>query len=129
LDSFLNQWKGYGPKYPHGGDPGVKMYQELAHTVTNVDGAAQAFNASQHILAVWLGVGPTTLQGTTPLGQTIQSYLSEATGPPHHKQPTPIGPPLHSGIPLPGPNNKGPSVPAPNSRHGSPLKHLLGGGQ
>lgn len=129
LDAFLSEWKGYAPKYPQGGDPGAKMYQELAYVVTNADGATQFFNASQHILAVWLGAGPTMLQGTTPFGQAIQDYLSEATGPPHHQQPTPIGPPLHDGIPLPGPDKKGPSVPAPNSGHGSPLKHLLGAGQ
>lgn len=122
LDAFLSEWKGYAPKYPAGGNPGVKMFQELAHVVTNVGGATQPQNASQHVLAVWLGAGPTSAQGTTPTGQLFQHYLDEMYGPPHHAPTVPIGPRLPGGLPLSGPPAAGP---LPNVA-GSPLP-VMGG--
>jgi len=120
LDAFLGEWKGFAPKYPQGGDPGTKMYQALAYVVTNGAGATQPINASQHILAVWLGAGPTMLQGTGPLGQSLQDYLSEMYGPPHHKDPRSLGPTLTDGVRVPGARGTSPVLPTP----GSPLTSL-----
>lgn len=120
IDAFLGEWKGYAPKYPQGGDPGVKMYQELAYLVSNATGGLQPINASQHLLAVFLGAGTSMVQGTGPLAQTVQDYLSEMYGPPHHKDPTQLGPKLSDGVKLPGPQGKSPVLPLPES----PLKSL-----
>ncbi|MGQ0481106.1 MAG: MlaD family protein [Pseudonocardia sp.] len=115
LDAFLGEWKGFAPKYPQGGDRGTTMFQELGYVVTNAAGATQPINAGQHILAVWLGAGPTMVQGTGPLGQSLQDYVAEMYGPPHQKDPIPLGPSLPGGGKLPGPPGKSPVLPTPDS--------------
>lgn len=127
LDAFLSEWKGFAPKYPQGGRAGTKMYEELGYVVTNAGGATAPIDATQHILAVYLGGGPTMVQGTGPLAQAFQDYLSEMYGPPHQKQPLPLGPRLAEGItpPLPLQDKQGPKIPAPDT--GGVVKDLLKG--
>lgn len=122
LDAFLSEFKGVGPKYPNGGEPGTKLYEQLGWLVSNVSAATQPFQADNHHLSVWLGGGPTALQGTGPMAQRIQDLLSEGYGPPHHKPTTPIGPQLPGGVKLPLPDKPAPALPEP--KLGNPLTNL-----
>lgn len=112
LGELNGRWRGLAPKFPQGGD-GSRFYQQLGYMFAHIDSAVQYQNATSHMLGFQPGAGSTSVYGTGATAQQLQDLMSEGFGPPHRAAPTPIGPPLPQGVPVPDPGVASPTVPGP----------------
>jgi phospholipid/cholesterol/gamma-HCH transport system substrate-binding protein len=116
LGAVNDRWHGLAPKYPNGGD-GAIFYQELGYAFSHLTNSLRHQDATSHMLGFQPGAGSTSVSGTGVTAQRLQDFLSEMYGPPHRTPPTPLGPRLPKGIPVPDPGieppvldpNKGPT--------------------
>ena len=119
LNTINSEWHGLAPKYPQGGGDGNTFYQELGYMFAHIDAGVQYQSATSHLLGFQPGAGSTSVEGTGATGQQLQDFLSEMYGPPHQKAPTPIGPALPRGIPLPDPGLSAPPLAVPGLLQGT----------
>lgn len=119
LGVFSHEWHGLAPKYPQGGGDGNTFYQELGYMVAHIDDAVSYQDATGHKIAFQLGAGSNSVEGTGASAQQFQNYLSRMFGPPLRPGPTPIGPRLPRGVPVPDPGLSAPKVAVPDLGRGS----------